>query len=154
MAHSLEVRPPFLDSRVVDFANRLPGHYKLRGSKSKYVLRRLMNQKLPATVLRRPKVGFDIPIHEWFRGVLRPLLLDTLSPDAVSSSKLFHTPFVGYLVHEHLERKANFGYHLWGLMTLLIWMKRWNIEAPEETGITQPILHAVSEVGSLSQRLA
>ena len=154
MAHSLEVRPPFLDCRVVDFANRLPGHYKLRGSKSKYVLRRLMKQKLPATVLRRPKVGFDIPIHEWFRGVLRPLLLDTLSPDAVSSSKLFHTPFVEYLVREHLERKANFGYHLWGLMTLLIWMKRWNIEAPEETGITQPLLHAVSEVGSLSQRLA
>jgi asparagine synthase (glutamine-hydrolysing) len=87
-------------------------------------------------------------------GYSHPLLLDTLSPDSVSSRKLFHTPFVGCLVHEHLERKANFGYHLWGLMTLLIWMKRWNIEAPEETGITQPILHAVSEVGSLSQRLA
>jgi asparagine synthase (glutamine-hydrolysing) len=150
MAHSLEVRPPFLDPRVVDFANRLPGHYKLRGSKSKYVLRRLMSQKLPASVLRRPKIGFDIPIHEWFRGVLRPLLLDTLSPDAVSSSKLFHAPFVEYLVREHLERRANFGYHLWGLMTLLIWMKRWSIEAPEETRITNPLLHALTEVGSLS----
>jgi asparagine synthase (glutamine-hydrolysing) len=82
------------------------------------------------------------------------LRLDTLSPDAVSSNELFHTPFVEYLVREHLERRANFGYHLWVLMTLLIWMKGWNIEAPKETGITQPLLHAVSEVGSLSQRLA
>ena len=88
MAHSLEVRPPFLDDRIVDFANRLPDDFKLRGSESKYVLRRLMEKKLPHSVLRRPKIGFDIPIHEWFRGVLRPLLLETLSEEAVTSSWL------------------------------------------------------------------
>ena len=82
MAHSLEVRPPFLDPRIVDFATRLPDDFKLRGQQSKYVLRRLMQNKLPPYVLRRPKIGFDIPIHDWFRGVLRPLLLDTLSEEA------------------------------------------------------------------------
>ena len=128
MAHSLEVRPPFLDARIVDFAASLPERFKLRGSQSKYVLRRLMRDKLPRTVLRRPKIGFDVPIHEWLRGVLRPLLLDTLSQEAVSATGLFHWPTVKQQISAHLERKANLGYHLWGLMILLIWMKRWKIE--------------------------
>jgi asparagine synthase (glutamine-hydrolysing) len=149
MAHSLEVRPPFLDPRVVDFANQLPAHYKLRGTKSKYILRQLMKDKLPGAVLRRPKIGFDVPIHEWFRGELRELLLDTLSPDAVAGTGLFDLSFVDNLLRRHLERKANYGYHLWGLMTLLIWMKRWNIEAPQESETAEPLLRVVNEVGSL-----
>src|ERR1017187_5581721 len=141
MAHSLEARPPFLDDRIVDFAARLPDNYKLHGSQSKYVLRRLMQNKLPESVLRRPKIGFDIPIHDWFRGVLRPLLLDTLSEDAVTSSRLFHWPYVRQLLDDHLERRANLGYHLWGLLVLFIWMKRWNIEtAIEESEAAKPLI--------------
>ncbi len=128
MAHSLEVRPPFLDDRIVDFANSLPDDFRLHGSESKFVLRRLMQDKLPHSVLHRPKIGFDIPIHEWFRGVLRPLLLQTLSEEAVTASGLFDWPSVRRLVDEHLERRANTGYHLWGLLVLFLWMKRWNIE--------------------------
>jgi asparagine synthase (glutamine-hydrolysing) len=141
MAHSLEVRPPFLDDRIVDFAARLPDNFKLHGSQSKYVLRRLMQNKLPESVLRRPKIGFDIPIHDWFRGVLRPLLLDTLSEDAVTSSKLFHWPYVRQLLDDHLQRRANLGYHLWGLLVLFIWMKRWNIEtAIGESEAAKPLV--------------
>ena len=134
MAHSLEVRPPFLDDRIVEFANRLPDNFKLRGSESKYVLRRLMQKKLPHSVLHRPKIGFDIPIHEWFRGVLRPLLEETLTEEAVTSTGLFHWPYVRRLLDDHLERRANLGYHLWGLLVLFIWMNRWNIE----TAIGEP----------------
>jgi asparagine synthase (glutamine-hydrolysing) len=132
MAHSLEVRPPFLDPRIVDFAASIPERFKLRGSQSKYVLRRLMRDKLPRTVLQRPKIGFDVPIHEWLRGVLRPLLLDTLSQEAVSATGLFHWPVVKQQISAHLERRANLGYHLWGLMVLLIWMERWKIELASE----------------------
>ena len=148
MSHSLEVRPPFLDPRIVDFAARLPEHFKLRGSQSKYVLRRLMKDKLPHTVLRRPKIGFDVPIHEWLRGVLRPLLLDTLSQDAVSATGLFHWPAVKQQISAHLERKANLGYHLWGLMILLIWMKRWKIElASEEVRQLTPTVEVLDGAG-------
>jgi asparagine synthase (glutamine-hydrolysing) len=92
-------------------------------------------------VLRRPKIGFDIPIHEWFRGVLRPLLLETLSEDAITSSKLFRWPYVRQLLDDHLERRANLGYHLWGLLVLFIWMKRWNIEtATEESAAAKPMV--------------
>jgi asparagine synthase (glutamine-hydrolysing) len=141
MAHSLEVRPPFLDSRIVAFAASLPERFKLRGTQSKYVLRRLMRGKLPCTVLRRPKIGFDVPIHEWLRGVLRPLLLDTLSQEAVSASGLFHWPAVKQQINAHLERKANLGYHLWGLMILLIWMKRWKIGLASEEA--RPLIPSV-----------
>jgi asparagine synthase (glutamine-hydrolysing) len=130
MAHAVEVRPPFLDPRIVAFAARLPQRFKIDGLETKVVLRRLMKGVLPPSVLRRPKIGFDIPIHEWFRGVLRPLLLDTLNERAVTESGLFHWPAVRRLIDDHLDRKANWGYHLWGLVTLILWMQRWNIEAP------------------------
>jgi len=141
MAHSLEVRPPFLDPPIVDFAASLPERFKLQGSHSKYVLRRLMRDKLPGVVLRRPKIGFDVPIHEWLRGVLRPLLLDTLSQEAVSATRLFHWPAVKQQISAHLERRANLGYHLWGLMILLIWMKQWKIELASEEA--RPLIPSV-----------
>jgi len=154
MAHSLEVRPPFLDPRIVDFANSLPDHFKLRRTESKYVLRRVMKNKLPDSILRRPKVGFDIPIHDWFRGVLKPLLLDTLCEDAVSSSNLFRWSAVQRLLREHLERRANWGYHLWGLMVLLIWMKRWRIGLPSGATLPTPLVEVPEVVGSSLQRPA
>ena len=152
MAHSIEVRPPFLDARIVDFANSLPDQFKLRGSESKYILRRLMKGRLPDSTLRRPKVGFDIPIHDWFRGALKPLLLDTLCENAVSSSKMFRWTAVESLLREHLQRKANWGYHLWGLVVLLLWMKRWKIEFPSVVAALPSALVEVAEaVGSSSQ---
>lgn len=156
MAHSLEARPPFLDPRIVDFASSLPASWKLRGATSKYVLRRLMKDKLPPSILRRPKIGFDIPVHQWFRGALRPFLLDALSHDAVSSTGLFRWPAVDHLIRLHLERRANLGYHLWGLMVLLVWMKRWNIEPvpPQFGDFASESVPASDEDGSSSLRLA
>src|SRR5207237_2991078 len=69
MAHSLEVRPPFLDHRIVEFAASLPENMKIDGRRQKVILKELMRDKLPASVLRRPKTGLDIPVHDWLRGV-------------------------------------------------------------------------------------
>ncbi len=150
MAHSLEARPPFLDPRIVDFSARLPEHFKLNGSQSKYVLRRLMQNKLPPSILSRPKIGFDIPVHDWFRGVLRPMLLDTLSEDRVRASGLFNWNAVEQLLGDHLERKANLGYHLWGLMVLLLWMKQWNIGlGSSEPAPSEAVPAVLDQVGSL-----
>jgi asparagine synthase (glutamine-hydrolysing) len=131
MAHAVEVRPPFLDDRIVAFAASLPERYKIAGFETKFVLRRMMRDALPQEILKRPKIGFDIPIHQWFRGVLRHLLLETLNEKSVTESGLFYWPAVRRIIDEHLDRKANWGYHLWGLVTLMLWMKRWKIESPE-----------------------
>jgi asparagine synthase (glutamine-hydrolysing) len=124
MAHSLEVRPPFLDHRVVEFAARLPRSLKINGSQLKYVLRQLLRGKVPDSVLDRKKEGFDIPAHDWFRTALRPLLEDTLR----TPNRLFRPGAVERVLDDHLARRGNYGYHLWGLLTLSLWMKRWNVD--------------------------
>jgi len=129
MAHSIEVRPPFLDHRIVEFAASLPGHLKVRGKAQKIVLRELMKRKLPASTLHRKKVGFDFPAHEWLRGPLRGLLLDTVS--ASGQTGLFRRDALESCVRQHLNRRANLGYHLWGLMLLLLWMKRWRVQTTQ-----------------------
>ena len=128
MAHSLEVRPPFLDHRIVEFAASLPEELKVRGSTLKYVLRELMRDKLPKSILERSKMGFDIPAHEWFRGPLKSFLLDVVNREAVEKSQLFRWEAVEKIIRNHMERRINVGYHLWGLMTLFLWIKRWQIQ--------------------------
>jgi asparagine synthase (glutamine-hydrolysing) len=127
MAHSIEVRPPYLDHRIVEFAATLPANLKIRGTKQKIVLRELMRGKLPESTLRRKKMGFDFPAHHWMRGPLRTLMMDTLSADNWHK-ELFNPIGLQHLVQSHLDRRANFGYELWGLMLLLLWMKRWSIQ--------------------------
>lgn len=133
MAHSLEVRPPFLDHRIVEFAAGLPSSLKINGRSTKHVLRTLVQKKLPQEILRRPKEGLDIPAHEWLRGPLRPLVEDTLSSESVRNAGLFSAAAVDALVERHFSRKENLGYHIWGLLTLHLWMRRWKIEPSPAT---------------------
>jgi len=139
MAHSLEVRPPLLDHRVVEFAAGLPQRLKIRGLTQKYLLKRLMKGRLPGSVLHRKKMGFDVPAHDWFRGPLRDLLLDTLSGRAVAATEVFDPAGVNALIRDHLERRANVGYHLWGLLILFLWMRRWGIEASIPGDLAEPL---------------
>jgi asparagine synthase (glutamine-hydrolysing) len=129
MAHAVEVRPPFLDHRIVEFAASLPGHLKINGVRQKFLLKELMKGKLPSSVLRRKKIGFDIPAHDWLRGPLRTLLMDTLAGGASEHAELLRFAGIDTHMRQHLERRANTGYHLWGLMILVLWMKRWGIQS-------------------------
>jgi asparagine synthase (glutamine-hydrolysing) len=132
MAHSVEVRPPFLDHRIVEFAAKLPAHLKIRGSQQKLVLSELRKDKLPVSILAGKKTGFDIPAHEWLRGPLRPMLVESLREGIAEYGQLFRGAAVEDFLTRHLERRANVGYHLWGLMILFQWMKRWRIRASSD----------------------
>jgi asparagine synthase (glutamine-hydrolysing) len=134
MAHSLEVRPPFLDHRIVEFAARLPLDMKIRGRNLKFILREVMKDKLPASVIHRSKEGFDIPTHHWLRTCLRPLLEETLSERNVRDSGIFSPDAVANVVRLHMTRQANLGFHLWGLLILFLWMKHWQIGPPAASG--------------------
>ena len=141
MAHSVEVRPPFLDHRVVEFAAKLPASLKIRGTQQKFILKELMKDKLPPEILHRKKIGFDIPAHEWLRGPLRSLLIDALHYGAAECGDLFRTDVMDTYLRLHLERKANVGYHLWGLLILFLWMKKWRIQAAS-SATPKTLLHA------------
>jgi asparagine synthase (glutamine-hydrolysing) len=145
MAHAVEVRPPFLDHRIVEFAASLPAPFKIRGSCQKFLLRELMRGKLPRAIRRRKKIGFDIPAHEWLRGPLCSFLVDTLRAGASAYPDIFRGNVIEFYLSSHLKRRANLGYHLWGLLVLFLWMKKWRIQTtsipsadywiPEKTGI-------------------
>jgi len=140
MAHSIEVRPLLLDHRIVEFAATLPADMKIRGGTQKYLLKELMRDKLPPSILKRKKIGFDIPAHEWFRGPLLPLLRETLDAAETEYSDLFSFPVLRRYLELHLDRKLNIGYHLWGLMILLLWMKKWNIETTSSATSSRQVL--------------
>jgi len=89
-----------------------------------------MRGKIPQSVVKRQKEGFDIPAHAWFRGPLLPLLKETLSPSAIAASGVFQRAAVDQMIDDHVSRRQNLGYQLWGLLTLFLWMKEWNIQPP------------------------
>jgi asparagine synthase (glutamine-hydrolysing) len=134
MAHSLEVRPPFLDHRIVEFAATLPTGFKIRGLSQKFVLKELMKTDLPRSIIHRKKSGFDIPTHDWFRGKLRGLLLSTLTRETLEATGIFEPHAIQSLIRDHMERRINAGYQLWGLLTLFQWMKRWKVEIRPRAG--------------------
>jgi asparagine synthase (glutamine-hydrolysing) len=129
MAHSLEVRPPFLDHRIIEFSATLPEKLKMQGPRQKIILRHLMKDKLPGEVLTRKKVGFDIPAHEWLRGPLCGFMLAVLEEGMDRYSDVFQRAAIERCIKGHLGRVQNLGYHLWGLMILFLWMRRWNIQS-------------------------
>jgi len=78
---------------------------------------------------RLAELRFDIPAQRWFRGALRPMMEEVLNPSAVRATGLFDAEAIERIKRDHLARRANLGYPLWGLLTLFLWMKRWKIES-------------------------
>ena len=124
MAYGLEARVPFLDNEMVDFSTRLPFEYKLRHGKSKYLLRQLLAKKLPGDLANRKKQGFSIPLRDWFRSELRPLLDTYLNPTRIEREGIFSPTQVTLLVNEHLEDKANHSHLLFSLVSFQLWKER------------------------------
>jgi asparagine synthase (glutamine-hydrolysing) len=120
MAHSLEVRPPFLDHRMVEYCYSLPTSLKLRGFTTKWLLKSAMEKRLPPGIARRKKQGFSIPMKNWIRGDLQDYTHDT-----VFSSKLigdyFNVPALRRFWQEHQGRKHNHSHLFWTLLNLSLW---------------------------------
>ena len=140
--HSVDVRPPFLDHRIAEFAASLPPRLKVAGLRRSIVLRELMRAKLPPAILGR-NGSPPLPVDEWMRGPLRPLLAEALEWGASSHPAVFH----GAAVLALLRRRHGSEGRLWGLMILFLWMKRWRIQSipPREKApeTTPPIFTSV-----------
>lgn len=121
MAHSLEVRSPFLDHEVVEFAATLPVRMKLRGWTQKYLLRRAMRGLLPEPVLRRPKMGFGVPIDHWLRHELREMAYDLLLDGRARQRGYFRPEVVRRYLDEHVAGRAHHHARLWALLVLEQW---------------------------------
>lgn len=121
MANSLEARSPFLDHEVMEFAARLPVGIKFRDRRLKHLLKRAFADLLPPENVNRRKMGFGVPVGQWFRGPLRELLRDALLSQQSLKRGYFREPEVRRLVDEHLERRADHSFQLWNLLMLELW---------------------------------
>jgi asparagine synthase (glutamine-hydrolysing) len=123
MAHGLEVRSPFLDTALLEFASRLSPSLKLRGLSLKRVLKRAVDDLLPADILSRPKRGFGVPLDRWFREDLKAYTASMLGRDA-AVRRYVNGAALDALLAEHESGKANHGHAQWTLLTLELFLRR------------------------------
>ncbi|WP_410345103.1 asparagine synthase-related protein, partial [Thioalkalivibrio sp.] len=121
MACSLEVRSPFVDPRVVEFAASLPVEMKLKGRKLKYLLRRVAARYLPPEIVRRPKQGFGFPMGLWMRRDLKALVEERLRHSWLVAEGVFRPEPIARIMREHMEGRVDHSYRLWLLLNLEIW---------------------------------
>jgi asparagine synthase (glutamine-hydrolysing) len=121
MAHSLEVRVPFLDPVVADLALALPTHQKVLALAKKRLLRRAAAGLVPRAIVHGPKRGFSIPAAAWLRGDLRPFARDLLAPDALRRDGFFRAEAVTRLLDEHESGREDHSRPLWGLLCFQLW---------------------------------
>lgn len=125
MAHSLEVRVPLIDHRLVEFSWRLPHRLKIQGGTGKWLLRRVLHRHVPAALVERPKQGFSVPIAEWLRGPLREWAEDHLTTDALQRDGLLDPRPLRAEWHSLLGGRSEKALAIWSLLMFQAWRDRW-----------------------------
>jgi len=123
MACSLEVRAPLCDFKLVELATSLPVNYRLKGTRSKHILKTIASKYLPQDIIERRKVGFDSPIGQWFKGELNSFVDSFLSEEQVAQSGLLNPEVVRRMLADHLAGRSNYSLQLWSIVSLEAWYR-------------------------------
>jgi asparagine synthase (glutamine-hydrolysing) len=134
MAHSLEMRVPLIDHKLVEFFASLPSEMRLRGLTKKYILKKAAEKLVPREVIYRHKKGFSVPLSLWLRNELRDLVTEELSENRLRQIGYFNYKMVSKTVQEHLSGRHNHENKIWALLNFLLW-HRMCIEKPVERNI-------------------
>lgn len=118
MAHSLEVRSPYLDYRMFEFLSTLPAKFRLNKLKGKYILKKFAENKIPKEIIYRKKEGFSVPLNTWFDNELKEITQNLLLEN---KRDYFHKPIVQKIINNHLQRKKEYSTQLWILLNLELW---------------------------------
>ena len=121
MAASLEARMPFMDHVLAGFVSSLPDRYRVRNRRGKWILREAMSRILPKAILDRPKVGFSMPVNEWFRGPMREYVYDHLTSPNSKIRPYYQTEPLKRMLNEHMQGRQNHEKLIWCLLNLEIW---------------------------------
>jgi asparagine synthase (glutamine-hydrolysing) len=124
MAVSLEARVPLLDHRLLEFASTVPAALKLRNGRRKYLLRRLLERRIPKSIVDRPKHGFTAPIHEWLRGPLASMAADLFFDGRLRSRGVLDERAVARMWHEHRNGTRDHRHRLWSVLMLELWFRQ------------------------------
>ena len=135
MAVSLEVRCPLLDHCLAELAAGIPHQWKLWNGRGKHIFIEAMRDRLPAELLSRAKMGFAIPLADWFRGSLRSFLWDHLTGSRFLGRGIVSAGFVKQMLQEHDSGRRDNNYWLWSLLVLELWFRE--LEQPQPVGMAQ-----------------
>jgi asparagine synthase (glutamine-hydrolysing) len=124
MAHGLEVRVPFLDDEVLDFANTLPDHQRIRGWSRKWLLKKAFEDMVPAETFRRFKRGFGVPVGRWLRHELRQYYVDQVLSPAARINQYLQMPQLEAFFREHVRGARDYSDLLWKCLVLEIWLRQ------------------------------
>jgi asparagine synthase (glutamine-hydrolysing) len=136
MCHSLEVRVPLLDHKLVEFVATIPAPYKLRGWRKKRVLIEALRGIVPQAILRRRKQGFSVPLDHWLRGPLREQTRTYLGESALRGVGFFDARAVTELLSEHEQGLRNNESKIWALLTFMLWHELY-MRVPSSGGLSQ-----------------
>jgi asparagine synthase (glutamine-hydrolysing) len=125
MAASIEARMPFLDHELAAFVSSLPDRFRVNKFQTKWILRQAMRRVLPPEILKRPKVGFRVPVNEWFRGVMRDYLFDLLLSSDSRTTRYYRREELSRVLREHTSRQRNHEKLLWTLLSLEVWYREY-----------------------------
>jgi asparagine synthase (glutamine-hydrolysing) len=127
MAHGLEVRSPFLDHHLMEFASTIPGNYAYSGKAGKQILKQAYSDLIPSEIVNRKKAGFTVPMSEWINGPLRGLTQDLLTSQGAEVHKVVNSEFIQQMIKEHADHRSNHAVRLWNLICLETWSKTFGV---------------------------
>jgi asparagine synthase (glutamine-hydrolysing) len=130
MAHGLEVRPPLLDHELLELMARVPSRFKVRGGETKWLLRRAYRDVLPADILARRKMGFEVPVDAWLRGPLRERLASGLFDATNPVGQLLNLGVLRKMFDQHQHGLGRHGPVLWSALVLARWSEEYLCPAP------------------------
>ncbi len=125
MANSLEVRAPILDYNVVEYAATIPSYLKYKNGEKKYILKRSFHEILPDDILYRKKMGFSVPLADWFRNEIKELAASKLFMPSNGLSNFFNIEEVKNVWYEHQEQKRDYSSPLWSLLIFELWWQNY-----------------------------
>lgn len=123
MAYSVEVRSPFLDYRIIEFARALPISYRIKGRKRKRILKDILNEYIPEAIFEVPKKGFGIPLKTWIRNELRAEFIEHLNDKELKKIENLNIDLIKKYLDKHLSGEEDYSSYLWRIYVLIKWMK-------------------------------
>ncbi|WP_341643595.1 XrtA/PEP-CTERM system amidotransferase [Thauera sp. SDU_THAU2] len=139
MAHSLEVREPLMDHKLVEWLATLPSSLKIQGNEGKYVFKKAMEPLLPDDVLYRPKMGFAVPLARWFRGPLKQRVREAVLGDTLAATGMFKRDYLQHLVDAHQSGARDYSAPLWTLLMFEAFMRRNEAVSPNSPVLAEAV---------------
>jgi len=125
MSFGLEGREPFLDHRIIEYVATLPSNYKINNGEKKHLLKSIVHDYIPKSMMDRPKMGFSIPLNEWFGDELKTYILEYLQTEKVKNTGLFNVTEVEHLKVLWLKDPSIGTNKIWLLLTFMMWYEKW-----------------------------